>query len=125
MTKHTTIRVDAARYADEDDSLAAAAAEVAAERGLDGYDLSPRWEDDQRETILLDVPAHTVSIKINVFRDGGEWFGARWIDGEYDGCDSLDIADDATEAEAIEAARTMPLSIDGERTVARVEDANG
>lgn len=62
------------------------------------------------------------SIKINVFRDGSEWFGARWIDGEYDGCDSLEIADDASEAQAIEAAKTMPLSVSGERTINRVED---
>lgn len=62
------------------------------------------------------------TIKINVYRDGGEWFGARWIDGEYDGCDSLDIAEGATEAEAIEAARNMPLNVKGERTVSRVDD---
>lgn len=62
------------------------------------------------------------SIKINVYRDGLVWFGARWIDGEYDGCDSLDISDDATEAEAIDAAREMPLTVTGERIVSRVED---
>lgn len=62
------------------------------------------------------------SIKINVFRAGSEWFGARWIDGEYDGCDSLEIAGDASEAAAIEAAKTMGLSVSGERIVARVAD---
>jgi len=24
-------------------------------------------------------------IKINMYKDSGTWFGARWIDGEYDG----------------------------------------
>lgn len=27
------------------------------------------------------------TIRINVYRAGGEGFGARWIDGEYDGCE--------------------------------------
>lgn len=68
------------------------------------------------------------TIKINVYRDGSTWFGARWIDGDYDGCDELDVADDASEEDAFEAARHLPLSVDGERTVARVADidsANG
>ena len=51
-----TIRIDARRYEDHDDCLTAAAADVARERGLEGWDLSPRWADDQRDTILLDVP---------------------------------------------------------------------
>lgn len=57
MSKMTTIRVMAKRYEDHDDCLAAAEADVQEERGLQGWDLSPRWEDDQREVILLDVPA--------------------------------------------------------------------
>ncbi len=61
-------------------------------------------------------------IKINVFRDNGQWFGARWIDGEYDGCDALDIPDDATDDDALRAAMDVPLSVDGERTVERVSD---
>lgn len=64
------------------------------------------------------------TIKINVFRDGSVWFGARWIDGEYDGCDSLEISDDASERDAIEAAANMPLRIDGDRTVSRVDDVD-
>lgn len=52
----TTISVNAARYADHDDSLTAAAEEIAEQRDLIGWDLSPRWEDDQRERILLDLP---------------------------------------------------------------------
>ena len=59
-TKYITIRVDAARYEDEDDCLVAAAETVARERDLMGWDLDPRWEDDQREIILLDIPAYAV-----------------------------------------------------------------
>ena len=69
-----------------------------------------------------------MSIKINVYRDGQTWVGARWIDGEYDGCDELEISDNASEIEAIEAAKSMPLNAKGERIVAKVEDmdsANG
>lgn len=60
MTKHTTIRVAAARYEDEDDCLSAAAETVARERDLTGYDLDARWEDDERDAILLDIPAYAV-----------------------------------------------------------------
>ncbi|HET9045068.1 MAG TPA: hypothetical protein VFN70_18060 [Burkholderiales bacterium] len=60
------------------------------------------------------------TIKINVYRSGGEWFGARWIGGEYDGCDALDAS---TEEEALEEARTMPLATQGEREINRVADA--
>lgn len=63
-------------------------------------------------------------IKINVFRDGTEWFCARWIDGEYDGCDSLEISNDASDAEAIEAAQNLLLTVPGERNVTRVDDIN-
>lgn len=55
---HTTITVPARRYADADDCLAAAAADyVARHPDAAGYDLSPRWADDDRDTIALDVPA--------------------------------------------------------------------
>lgn len=60
MSKTTTIRIPATQYVDADDCLAAAAADVAAERGLEGWDLSPRWADEQRDVILLDVPARFV-----------------------------------------------------------------
>lgn len=63
-----------------------------------------------------------MSVRINVFRDSTEWYAARWIDGEYDGCDSLDIDDSATAAQAAAAALAMPLSSDGEREVASVAD---
>ena len=57
----TTIRIQASTYENEDDGLAAAAADVALERGLEGWDLGSRWEDDRvRDVILLDVPAHAV-----------------------------------------------------------------
>lgn len=62
-----------------------------------------------------------MAIQINIYRSGGVWFGARWIDGEYDGCDELDY-EGATEAEAMAWARIMPLKAAGERTVTRVED---
>lgn len=61
-------------------------------------------------------------IQINVYRADGEWYGSRWIDGEYDGCDALEIPDDASAEAAIEHARRMPLSASGERQVRRVED---
>ena len=52
----TTLRIDAARYADHDDCLAAAAADVSAQRGLEGWNLNPRWADQDRDVILVDVP---------------------------------------------------------------------
>lgn len=52
----TTIYTNAARYADHDDSLTAAAAAVASAYGLDGWELSPRWDSEQRDRILVDVP---------------------------------------------------------------------
>jgi hypothetical protein len=61
-------------------------------------------------------------VKINVYRDGTEWFAARWIDGEYDGSDSLEISDDASDAEAIEAAEALMPQVSGQRLIARVED---
>jgi hypothetical protein len=56
--KTVTIRIDASEYDAYDDSLAAAAAAYAAAHPeAQGWDLSPRWEDQQRDGILLDVPA--------------------------------------------------------------------
>lgn len=52
--RSVTIRVRADE--DEDDCLTAAASEYAAEHGLEGWNLDPRWEDDQRDGILLTVP---------------------------------------------------------------------
>lgn len=53
----TTIRIDAARYEDEDNCLAAAAADYSRHHGLDGWILDPRWEDNQKDVILLTVPS--------------------------------------------------------------------
>lgn len=50
------IRIAAATYADQDDCLAAAAADYAAAHNLEGWDLDARWEDDQRDTIILTTP---------------------------------------------------------------------
>lgn len=56
-----TIRINAKRYEDEDDCLAAAAAEMVLKRPyLQGWDLRARWESEQRDAILLDVPAWTL-----------------------------------------------------------------
>lgn len=52
-----TIEIDAAKYEDHDDCLAAAVRDVQKARGLKGWALRARWADDNRETILIDVPA--------------------------------------------------------------------
>lgn len=53
---HVEVRVRA--NPDEDDCLAAAeAAYIAARPKLRGWDLSPRWGEDARETVVLTVPA--------------------------------------------------------------------
>lgn len=62
LTAQRVATVPAARYADSDDSLQAAAADYAAAHGLAGWDLAPRWEhgarDSLRETIVLSIPEH-------------------------------------------------------------------
>lgn len=50
------ISVKAKQYEDYDDSLQAAADEVAERLGLQGWDLDARWADDDRDSILLTVP---------------------------------------------------------------------
>jgi hypothetical protein len=50
------ITIDAAPFADHDDCLQVAAADFAAARGLEGWDLDPKWADSQRETIVLTAP---------------------------------------------------------------------
>jgi len=57
VSAHVTIAVPARRYGDEDDSLAAAAADVAARLGGLEYSMAARWETEEREHILLDIPA--------------------------------------------------------------------
>lgn len=57
-TKPREVTIDAARYADYDDCLAAAAAEYVEDHpNAAGYDLSPRWADDDRDQIVLTVPS--------------------------------------------------------------------
>jgi len=57
-----TLRIESKQYEDHDNGLQAAADDVAEERGLEGWDLNPRWEDeDSREFILVDVPTSGVT----------------------------------------------------------------
>jgi hypothetical protein len=51
-----TVTVDARKYQDEDDCLSAAERDAREHYGLAGWDLHPRWEDDQREHIVLTLP---------------------------------------------------------------------
>ena len=54
----TTITIDSLYFENDDDCLASAEAAAKSAAGeLDGWDLSPRWADDERDEILLDVPA--------------------------------------------------------------------
>jgi hypothetical protein len=53
-----TVTLNAGTFADDDDCLAAAAAwYVERNPELAGWDLEPRWASDDREEILLTVPA--------------------------------------------------------------------
>ena len=61
-------------------------------------------------------------ITINIYRDGGVWFGAIWVDGEYDTCTALPCDDDASDSEAERCAMDMPLLCTGPREVRRVDD---
>lgn len=57
MSRHVDIIVRA--DADLDDCLTGAAEDYIEEYPqLRGYDLSPRWTDDTRETVTLSVPAY-------------------------------------------------------------------
>lgn len=56
MTTYISIELDARRYEDCDDCLAAAEADYAAAHDLAGWDLTPHWTDDSRYTITLTVP---------------------------------------------------------------------
>lgn len=70
MPKTVTIRIPAARYIDFDDCLAAAAENYVEQHPeAAGWDLSPRWADEQRDEILLDVPGRFVVEG----RVGGRW----------------------------------------------------
>ena len=58
-----TISVPAVEYEDFDDCLEAAADAERKRRGLEGYDLGARWESDEREAILLDVPIEDATLE--------------------------------------------------------------
>lgn len=60
--------------------------------------------------------------KTNVYCDGDVWCHATWIDGEFDSSDTLGIPDDATEADAMDAARAMLAGRVEQHDVNRVED---
>jgi hypothetical protein len=51
-----TITVSAKPYEDYDDCLSAAAEDISEELGLAGYDLDPRWVDNDRDSIRLTIP---------------------------------------------------------------------
>ena len=63
-----------------------------------------------------------MQIQVNVYRSRGSWFGALFLDGEFDSCNELPCDGDISEADAISVAETMPLTISGDRSVARVAD---
>ena len=56
MTRSMTMALDARHYEDEDDCLTAAADEVRADLGLQGWDLGERWGDDDRTIVVLTIP---------------------------------------------------------------------
>lgn len=58
-----TIRIPSKAYEDFDDCLEAAADEEREHRGLEGYDLGARWEDEERDYILLDIPIEAATIE--------------------------------------------------------------
>jgi hypothetical protein len=52
-----SIEIDVSANADADDCLADAAERYVADHPeVAGYDLAPRWTDDERETVTLTVP---------------------------------------------------------------------
>lgn len=63
-SRHAIITVSSKRYEDCDDCLAAAAADyIASHPDLRGWDLSPRWGGEGRETIQLTVPTWALASK--------------------------------------------------------------
>lgn len=79
-------------------------------------------DPDQDDCLSAAAEDYIDSIEINIYRSAGSWYAARWIDGEYDGCDELDVAGDVTEDEARHEALTMPLLVAGPRLIRRVAD---
>lgn len=82
MNKEITI--SARKYEDHDDCLSAAAEDYAAEHDLQGWDLSPRWADNQREAIVLSVPdwagtgvgKHGTDYRVMSYKTGNRLKGA-------------------------------------------------
>lgn len=70
MPKHITLRIAAAEYENHDDVLAAVAAEVGRDTGRRDYDYSPRWEDNQRDHVLIDLPIAAPADEYTVIDDG-------------------------------------------------------
>ena len=68
MTEEITLSLVAKRYEDHDDCLAAAADDIAAIYGLEGWNLNARWQDDSRETILVDLPGHVRVTGAHIWR---------------------------------------------------------
>lgn len=69
-----TLVISAKKYEDHDDCLTAARNDVAQDYGLNGWDLSPRWEDDRsRENILVDIPDGAKRVICSC--GCGEWMG--------------------------------------------------
>lgn len=54
----TEISIPARSYQDADNCLSVAQDDARQALDLAGWDLAPRWGDDDRETISLTVPAH-------------------------------------------------------------------
>lgn len=65
------VKIAAAEYEDQDDSLQAAADDYAAAHDLAGWDLAPKWEDEQREVIILTVPDQTTTEEFLLVLDAG------------------------------------------------------
>jgi hypothetical protein len=59
---------------------------------------------------------------INVFRNNGAWRYALYIDGDLSRLGDLGVADEATEAAAMDAACKMCVPSLGDVTVTRVAD---
>lgn len=58
--RRITLTLPARRYADCDDCLTAAADHMAYLYHLPGWDLEPRWANDDRDAILVTVPAWAI-----------------------------------------------------------------
>jgi hypothetical protein len=64
QSRHITLRVAAAAYENHDDCLTAAERDIAEELDLVGWDLDPRWEDNQREYILITVQSRHITPRL-------------------------------------------------------------